>query len=241
MSMSHRHFVRFDVASDLAHFRRPYAITTALTFPIPPRTALCGLVGALLGLPKNDGLVYLDDTQAVFGFQLLAPLRTGHISLNLLDTKNNPSFRPKAQNPHTIMRYEIIREPRYRIWFSHQDLGPRLRDMLLEDNAHFTPSLGLAWMLCWFNNAPAWVEAEQIGETEQGVPPVTLVRANDIKGDIAWDDQSIYQRIRMPAEMQPDRCVTRYQEYILETTGQPVQAKLNTCWKLTDGTAFSPM
>jgi hypothetical protein len=67
------------------------------------------------------------------------------------------------------------------------------------------------------------------------------VRADDINGDIAWDDQSIYQRIRMPAEMQPDRCVTRYQEYILETTGQPVLAKLNTCWQFTDGTAFSPM
>lgn len=57
-------FVVFDVTAEYAHFRRPYAITTALTFPIPTRTALCGLVGAITGLPKNDGLAVLGRRQS---------------------------------------------------------------------------------------------------------------------------------------------------------------------------------
>src|SRR5258706_8247915 len=148
-----RDFIVFDVRSDMAHFRRPYAITTALTFPAPPRTALCGLVGAILGLPKNDCLEHFRDAQAIFGMQLLAPLSTGHVSINLLDTKNTPTikgiqtFRPKAVNPHTIMRYEIIRGPQYRIWFSHPELGPRLAAVLRNGETHYTPCLGLAWMI----------------------------------------------------------------------------------------------
>ena len=82
--MSEREFISFEVTGDLAHFRRQYAITTALTYPAPPRTALCGLVGALLGLPKNDGLIYFGDDAAIFGLQLLEPLRTGHVSINLV-------------------------------------------------------------------------------------------------------------------------------------------------------------
>src|ERR1039458_9748530 len=101
-----RDFTVFEVAADLAHFRRPYAITTALTFPIPPRTALCGLVGAVLGLPKNEGLCHFGDADALFGIEVLEPLKTTSFSINLLDTKDNPTFRPKRENPHTPMRYE---------------------------------------------------------------------------------------------------------------------------------------
>ena len=100
-----REFTVFDVESDLAHFRRPYTTTSALTFPIPPRTALCGLVGAILGLPKNDGLAELTDEKAVFGLLTAAPLSLTQYSFNLVDTKDNPSFRLKPENPHTQVRY----------------------------------------------------------------------------------------------------------------------------------------
>lgn len=241
MTVTRREFVRFDVAGDLAHFRRPYAITTALTFPIPPRTALCGLVGALLGLPKNESLRSLNDADAVFGLQMLGQLRTGHVSLNLLDTKGSPYFRPKTENPHTIMRYEVVREPRYRIWFSHAQLSSQLHQLLLEQTVHFTPCLGLAWMICWMAGEPSLVEAEKRDAEASTLPVATLARADTIVGDIEWEEQSIYQRIRMPAEMLPDRRVTRYQEYIIETTGGSVRARLSTRWQFSDGTAISAM
>ena len=125
-----REFVIFDVASDLAHFRRQYAITTALTYPVPPRTALCGLVGAVLGLPKNESLAHFQDSEAVFGLQILSPLRTGYVSINLVDTKQNPSFRLKAVNPRTTVRYEVLRQPRYRVMFSHPSLARQLAESL---------------------------------------------------------------------------------------------------------------
>lgn len=235
-----RKFVCFDIAGDLAHFRRPYAISTALTFPIPPRTALCGLVGALLGLPKNENLRYLGDSDAIFGLQLRDRIKTGHVSLNLIDTKGSSGFRPKAENPHTIMRYEVIRDPRYRIWFSHSKLGPDLYETLLASRSHYTPCLGLAWMICWSEGNPVQLDAEYTG-TEHGQSPVTLVRSETIDGEIDWDDSSVYQRVRMPAEMQPDRIVTRYQEYVIETTGRSVRATASACWRMSDGTIISPM
>ena len=243
--MSEREFISFEVAGDLAHFRRQYAITTALTYPAPPRTALCGLVGALLGLPKNDGLAHLGDDEAIFGLRLLEPLRTGHVSINLVQTKGGLLMWRKSENPHTAMRYEIIRSPRYRVLFSHAELGPRLFDVLAAGEAYYTPCLGLAWMLASLEGEPQRLRgsderpAIDTGEVRDFFSPV---RTDALDGEMEWgDDQCIYQRVRMPAVMRPDRQVTRYQEYIVETTGRPVRARLNAYWQLDDGTAFSAM
>lgn len=260
-----REFISFDVASDLAHFRRPYAITTALTFPAPPRTALCGLVGALLGLPKNDGLAKLGDDQALFGLQLLAPYRSAHVSINLLQTKDRLLAWQTDENPHTAMRYEVIREPRYRVFFSHTELGPRLAEMLIAGDAHYTPCLGLAWMIAYMQGEPRRIFAEQVlASTDERRDFISPVRTDDLVGEIEWRDseyqgdrmraaeellngepkkeaEPVYQRVRMPAVMQPDRVVTRHQEYVIETTGRPIKARLKAYWKLRDGAAFSAM
>lgn len=241
-----RQFTVFDVMSNMAHFRRPYAITTALTFPAPPRTALCGLVGAILGLPKNDCLGQFRDDEAIFALQLLTPLRTGHLSINLLDTKNTPivqgiqTFRPKSENPHTIMRYEIIREPHYRVWFSHPELGSRLTETLAAGMTHYTPCLGLAWMIAWFGETIRNVRCEEV-ETKSTIQNfVSPIRTADLQ-DVRWDDKAVYQRIRMPAEMLPSRKVERYEEYLVETTGLPITAALTKNWKGDDGTCISAM
>ena len=231
----------FDVGAEYAHYRRPYTITTALTFPIPPRTALCGLIGAIVGLPKDDGLAELLDHKALIAVQLLTPVRFGHISLNLVDTKDNRTFRPKAENPHTIMRYEVIREPRYRIFFAHDALSVHVHELLTQGRTTFTPCCGLAWMIATFESVPVLRSA-----TEERSPAlvdcVTPVRTTTCTGSVEWHREGVYQRIRMPAEMQPPprtREVTRHEEYLVDRGGLPIRAPLSTHWKLDDGTCVS--
>jgi len=236
-----REFIVFDVASDMAHFRRQYAITTALTYSIPPRTALCGLIGAVLGLPKNESLAHFRDAEAIIALQILAPLKTGHVSINLIDTKQNPSFRPKPVNPRTTMRYEVMRHPRYRILFSHARLGPQLDEALNRQESIYTPCLGLAWMIAWFEGNGQVAMGEEVRGDSSFRDFVSPVRSNDLQGEVQWDASGVYQRIRMPAEMQPDRRVTRYESYVIDTTGRPIQASLNAYWKFSDGTSFSAM
>lgn len=238
---SPRQFVVFDVRAEYAHYRRPYAITTALTFPLPPRTALCGLIGAVVGLPKDDGLNELLDHKALFAVQLVEPVRFGHISLNLIDTKDNRTFRPKPENPHTIMRYEVIREPRYRVFFSHDTLATHVHDLLAQGRTTYTPCCGLAWMIATFDDDPILRIASEETSTSS-VDCVTPIRASACTGPVEWHREGVYQRIRMPAEMQPPprpREVTRHEEYVIDRSGLPIRAPLNTYWKLDDGTCFS--
>jgi len=236
-----REFVAFDLSAEYAHYRRPYAITTALSFPIPTRTALSGLLGAIVGLPKNETLAEFTDNKALIAVQVLEPVRFGHLSLNLLDTKDNPTFRPKAENPHTIMRYEVIREPRYRIFFAHDSLAARVYEMLARGDSVYTPCCGLAWMIATFEGLPRRISAIQITDSSTFPPLATPVRTSAIIGGVEWNPDGVYQRLRMPAEMQPDRTVTRHEEYLIDTTGRPVRVTLGNYWKLNDGTCISPL
>lgn len=236
-----REFVIFDVASDMAHFRRQYAITTALTYPIPPRTALCGLVGAVLGLPKNESLTSFQDSEAVFGLQILNPLRTGYVSINLVDTKQNPTFRLKAVNPRTTVRYEVLRQPRYRIMFSHPTLGRQLLASLKHEESCYTPCLGLAWMIAWLGDEVQIAEAEEVFDDKAHREFVSPVRSDDLQSEIAWNADGIYQRVRLPAVMQPSREVTRYEAYVVDTTGHSIRASLKAYWRVVDGTCFSAL
>src|ERR1700676_184492 len=187
-------FAVFEVAGDMAHFRRQYAITTALTYVVPPRTALCGLVGAILGLSKHENayLKSFADAEAVFGLQILKPIRTGHVSINLLDTKGSRSFRPKTVNPHTTMRYEIVRCPHYRVIFGHPSLSEKVVATLRSGETHYTPCLGLAWMLAWFEGC-ALASGELVEGDAMQRSFVSPIRADDLQADVQWQDGGVYQ------------------------------------------------
>lgn len=97
-------------------------------------------------------------------------------------------------------------------------------------------------MIAWLDGVRV-MTGERVAGNQENQSFSSLVRTDDLQpgADVRWEKDSVYQRIRMPAEMQPDRKVTRYQEYILETTGRSVDATLTSFWRLADGTCFSAM
>jgi hypothetical protein len=84
------------------------------------------------------------------------------------------------------------------------------------------------------------VKAEEVRDGAGQERFVSPIRTADLQ-DVLWDEEAVYQRIRMPAEMLPTRKVERYEEYLLETTGRPITASLNTFWRCDDGTCFSAL
>jgi len=70
---------------------------------------------------------------------------------------------------------------------------------------------------------------------------VSPVRADEVQGEIQWNTAGLYQRVRVPAVMQPDRKVTRYESYIIDTTGNPIETSLKGYWRLDGGACFSAM
>ena len=75
----------FDIWGNYAHYKQIYATTSAISYPIPFKTAIYGYVSAILGFNKieNNYLKYFQDGNCKIGLQLLNEISTTRINTNL--------------------------------------------------------------------------------------------------------------------------------------------------------------
>jgi len=220
----------FDVWGNCAHFRRFYTTTSPLTFPIPPRTALCGLIAAIIGKEKKDNeyLKYFTLNKASIGLRLLNPVKKIMIAENLIHTKNAKGPGMNLITERTQINFEFLKDPKYRIYFHHtnEDIYQQLKKNLISHKSVYTPCLGLSENIANF---------EFIGEfkakpkTSGGYVQINSVLPTEKiaeKEGINFNCEGEYFSIRVPIELNLDRVVTKYSDIFFERTGKPVEAKL---------------
>src|SRR6056297_2513109 len=110
----------FDIWADYAHFKKYYTTTSPLSFSIPPKTTLYGIVGAILGLDKKEYLNYFQQGRAKIGIEIKRPIKKTRISLNLIDTKKARLM--SRIDTRTQIKTEFLKDVKYRIYFYHQDI-----------------------------------------------------------------------------------------------------------------------
>ena len=140
----------FDIAADYAHFKKYYTTTSPLTFAIPPKTTLYGLIGAVLGLDKEVYLNQFQPGDCQIGIKIKKPITKTRISLNLINTKN-ATLMSRIEN-RTQIRTEYLKNVEYRIYFHHKnnELYKNLKKQLKEHKAVYSISLGLSENLANF-------------------------------------------------------------------------------------------
>jgi CRISPR-associated protein Cas5h len=143
----------FELWGDYAHFRRPYSTTSPTTFPFPTRTALAGLIAAILGRERDTYYDEFSFYNSRIGLQILSPLSKMSIGVNLVDTKKGLYLWDISENPRTQILYEVLKDVRYRIyvWIKSDETYTRLKRKLEEHTSTYTLYLGIAQMLANFN------------------------------------------------------------------------------------------
>lgn len=224
----------FDVWGDYAHFRRFYTTTSPLTFPIPPRTALCGLIGAIIGLEKenNEYLKYFNLDDAFIGLSINQsnPLKKVVIAENLIHTKTARGPGMNLIDSRTQIRFEFIKNPKYRIYFYHtssdKDIYEKLKENLRGHKSVYTPCLGLSEHIANFEFVGEFKVNSEITEGSVGINSVLPLQKTANKGGICFDSDGEYFSVKIPVEMNPERIVTKYSDIIFERNGKEVKATL---------------
>ncbi len=103
----------FEVWGDWAHFRKIYTTSSPLSYSIPPRTAIAGLISAIIGNDKNQYYDCFTKDQAWIAVRIINPIKKFRIGLNLINTKTAKMFAQIKER--TQVRQEIVKHPRYRI------------------------------------------------------------------------------------------------------------------------------
>jgi CRISPR-associated protein Cas5h len=228
-------FVAFTYSAKFGHFLRAEANANGITYPVPPRTVLLGLVGAVLGLEKDTPQQLLAEARLAVGGEL--PKRFWH-KTNV--RKDPPAPLPvcvKAKDKGSSSEQRNFRfpqewlwKPRFRVWASlpatyHDEFAARLR----ERRWHFSPCMGLSEMLADLSEV---VE----GSTEklpQGVHWVRTVAPQEaVRVDTAasCNDQLTLKALRMSVSATVDRIFAQ-RAYWIEINGRPFPVETDRAWQ----------
>jgi CRISPR-associated protein Cas5h len=222
----------FDVWGDYAHFRKSYSTSSPLTYSFPPRTALSGMIGAITGLGKSEYFRHFLKDSAKIGCKILEPVKKVRIGENLIDTKS--AVKMHLIKNRTQIRFEFVKDPRYRIYFFHSDeaLYMKLRDLLLGHQSIYTPCLGLSELVCNFEFRGEF-RLIKCSEDTQFIDSV--VPGRSLLEPPEFEEGKEYFSEVMPEEMGEGREVTEYSEILFERNGKSIKARVRELWEVEDG------
>ena len=109
----------FEIKSDYGHFRKFYTTSSPLTFSIPPRTTVAGMISAVIGLDKEEYLKHFSKKDAKIAIQITSPVNKTRISYNLINTKTANMY--SKIKDRTQVTFELLKNPKFRIYFSHNN------------------------------------------------------------------------------------------------------------------------
>ena len=233
-------FIIFDIYGDYAHFKKYYTTSSPLTFSIPPRTAIIGLISAIIGLDKNEYLSFMTKDKAEIAIRIINPIRKVRISQNLINTKDDYWIPVKkgAHEPRTPIRFEYLKEPKFRIYFSHSDnrIYNSLKENLQNHKSVYTPCLGLSGCIADFKFIDE-VSGDYKLQKKDFIDICSVIPLDVLK-EIKFQPDRKYFKDRIPVEIKPGRIVTEYREVIYEINGNPIKAKVKNVFVLSNKDAI---
>ena len=135
----------FDIWADYGHFKTAYTTTSPISYPIPPKTSVYGMLGTIIGLDKNKYLNHFQDDNCQIAIKINKPIQKTHISENLLNTKvvtkkNYFARWNEGTSPRTQIKIEFLKDASYRLYVSLQD--EQLFKKLVEQGDIIEPKVG---------------------------------------------------------------------------------------------------
>lgn len=146
--------IKFRLSGDYALFKKPFANNQPQSFVIPPKTAILGLIGAIMGWSKEKYIQTLPFNQFGYAVRLLTPrIKKETVGINLMQGKNgkftfneNPLSHPSPdRGQRSPTRYEFIKNIEWEIFLliDNQLIREKLFERLQKKTFVYNPNLGM--------------------------------------------------------------------------------------------------
>lgn len=224
--------VVFDIKSDFGFFGKIYSTSSPITYSFPPLPTIQGMVGAILGFDKKEYLDILEYGKFRASVQILNPVKKIRMGINHIDTKEGrwQPIKTKTRQPRTQMRFELLKDPMFRIYVTHssEEILLKLAEFTKQHMSFFTLSMGLSELLADFEFKGIF-EAVEKNMPEDYISlctPIPLSCINtDIDAPVKIEEGKSYFKERMPLYMKSTREVEKYEDFIFEPNGECILAK----------------
>jgi CRISPR-associated protein Cas5h len=142
------------------HFRKPYSTVSSLTYQFPPRTAVAGLLGAILGVPKGEVSETFNEDNLRVAIAIEKEIKTvthvtnfrqsssGDVDYSIKRPPNN--WKPKElknlpdSNKSTQIPMELLRNPSYVLYVNLEKEMLDLISRIKTERYVYTPCMGLS-------------------------------------------------------------------------------------------------
>ena len=247
--MASKQFLSFRLGGEYGHFRKYNTTTSPLSYSLPGPTALAGILGAVLGMEREDSKGQVREGQehlraafaerrAQWAVQVIRPVKKAYAAFNLINTaswRTHYRLDGKAHKGRTQIEFELLKEPEYRIFLAWEH--PRLEELaerLAHRHHHFTPYLGLSQWTAQLRGE-GLVEAQELPATQDWQDchsAINLSRLPQEGTPLHFGPEQHYHTDTLPLAMNEAREISRYGEVLLETSGQPLQVQGAPLWQV---------
>lgn len=200
----------FNGKGNFARFRKPYTTTSALTYLCMHPIAIKGMLGAILGVDKEEVCTYFNEIK--IGIQVLHEVRKDMGSFNLISMRSGELFR----FPSNV---EFLRDVHYRFFIQAEEaLLEQLKEVLITHQYVFMPYFGASEHIAKLTfEALETVE----GTEEQATTCVVPIAQCDI-------NQCILEKVytdKLPIAQNEKREYTQYEQVIIPVLGEKVMLR----------------
>jgi len=235
----------FHLKGKMAHFRRYYSNSSALSYTIPPRTTIIGIVAGLLGYPRDSYYEVFSKDQCKIAVSVRAPIKKQIQKLNLLMVKS-PNDLNGSQEFHSQTATELVLPYNirtgcidYQVWISHRDqsIMDSLRSFILETgyiSKGISVALGTAQHLGWVENGQA-LEGDETGE---GLAEIHSVIPSKKLHKVDFSNPLSEYRLHkedMPIDFDKDRRLADKGNMLINVLSSPVRAHVTDYVRLSNG------
>lgn len=237
--------INFHIRGKMAHFRRYFSNSSALSYSVPPRTTIVGFIAGLLGYERDSYYDEFAPSLCGVAVGIRSPQKKKIQKLNLLMVKSandlNGSQPFHSQTPTEIIMPVHIQNGflDYEIWFYHQDhkIMANLQALLSLKYGYYTQgvaaALGTAQHLGWIE-AGRLLEGEKIGQVKapiHSIIPVAVIQ----KLNLAEHSEELHlQKEELPIHFHPDRTIASKTSFLVNTTAVPLKATVSRAIRLSD-------
>ncbi|HBI02872.1 MAG TPA: type I-B CRISPR-associated protein Cas5 [Paenibacillaceae bacterium] len=228
----------FDLTGDLGHFRKFYTTSSPLTFSFIPPTTTFGVLGAILGLEKdnNEYIHILGEANTKVAIGINKPVNKIRMGINLINTKGSVWVpKQRREGARTQIRTEFLKNPSFRLYVTMEDkeLFWKLVEEVKGHKTFYTLSLGLSECLADFTFVD--VENFQLIENKNSDQREisTVIPLSEIEWEkgIPFNQGKKYLKERMPTRMNQQRVVQQFEEMIFESNGGTVECTPKRWWE----------
>lgn len=233
--------LKFDIEGKFAHFRKFHGNNTAMSYSIPPRTTIIGILAALLGKEKDTYYGKFKSDNLRIGVRIIQDIKKSFHRLNYLKITGRDDFtgqKGRIQTPFEVVTGHDLKQDmvRYRFYLTSgedADLYGILKNQLLSGERTFNISLGIAGFSAFISNVET-VLATEVKANDEWVDIHSACNSEQVlKIDFPEDPEIKFNHIEeelLPADFiggDKGREVYRMNRVLFATRPFPMHVKLD--------------